>query len=165
MVLDALFQIWRRMSGYYLWWFLWLVSSKFMLCVAGVVIDDRGQVLLQRHRHWVKDVWGLPGGIVHRGEVLEKALAREVFEETGLAISDIEFVRLGSGHKLRLEVYYRARLAPAGQPLQIRLQTQEVLEARFFPTNQLPSNIFSLQREVIQQSVVNLQKAGSMVNG
>lgn len=152
MFLDLLFQIWRRLSGNLQWWFLWLFNSKFMVSVAGVVSDEAGQVLLQRHRHWVPNVWGLPGGIVHSGEYLEKALAREVFEETGLVISDIEFVRLGSGHKLRLEVYFRAMLATNAQAPVIKLQQQEVIEARFFALDEMPSNLIPLQKEVISQA-------------
>jgi len=150
MLLDFLFQIWRRFSGPLQWWSLWLVNSKFMVSVSGVVFDQHGNVLLQRHRHWVPDVWGLPGGIVQSGESLEDALAREVFEETGLVISEIELVRLISGYKIRLEGYYRAQLAEYGTAQTIKLQEQEVIEARFFPLDQLPENILTLQKEMIE---------------
>jgi ADP-ribose pyrophosphatase YjhB (NUDIX family) len=54
-----------------------------------VVFDERGRVLLQRRADF--GVWGLPGGAVEVGETLERAVRREVKEETGL---DVEVVRL-----------------------------------------------------------------------
>jgi 8-oxo-dGTP diphosphatase len=56
MLLDFLFQLWKRLRGNWQWRTLWLVNSKFMVSVAGVVQDDQGRVLLQRHRHWVPNV-------------------------------------------------------------------------------------------------------------
>lgn len=153
MFLDFLFQVWRRFSGPAQWRLLWLFNSKFMVSVSGVVLDQNGCVLLQRHRHWVPDVWGLPGGIVQSGETLEAAFAREVLEETGLVIKGIELVRLQSGYRLRLEAYFRARLADCGQVM--KLQTQEVLEARFFPPDDLPEKMLSLQREVVTAACGN----------
>jgi 8-oxo-dGTP diphosphatase len=148
MIIDFLFQVWRRLSGKLQWQLLWLVNSKFMICVAGVILDDQDRVLLQRHRHWVANVWGLPGGIVHRGEILEAAFAREVREENGLSVADVQLVRFHSGYNLRLEVFFRARVAARGESI-LRLQTSEVLEARFFPFEGLPANILPQQREII----------------
>jgi len=149
MVLDFLFRIWRRFSGKLQWQLLWLVNSKFMICVAGVILDTQGRVLLQRHRHWVADVWGLPGGIVHRGETLEAAFSREVNEETGLSVADVQLVRFYSGYNLRLEVFFQARIATSEEPVILRLQPSEVLEACFFSFDALPVNILPQQREII----------------
>jgi ADP-ribose pyrophosphatase YjhB (NUDIX family) len=157
MLLDFIFQIWRRLSGSLQWQLLWLTNSKFMICAAGVVLDARGRALLQRHRHWVPDVWGLPGGIAHRRETIEAAFAREVYEETGLSLADVQLVKVCSGYNLRLEVFYRARVAVDGEPV-LKLQTSEVLEARFFAADELPENLLPEQREIIISVFETLQQ-------
>ena len=53
----------------------------------GAVIADGGRVLLIRRRYEpLKGQWSLPGGAVEVGEPLERAIAREVLEETGLVV-------------------------------------------------------------------------------
>ena len=55
--------------------------------VGAVVVDGDGRVLLAKRGHEpLKGEWSLPGGVVELGEALETAIAREVLEETGLAI-------------------------------------------------------------------------------
>ena len=50
----------------------------------GVVLDDRGQVLLIRARDLRnRPVWTLPKGTLDPGETTEQAALREVCEETG----------------------------------------------------------------------------------
>jgi len=153
MWLDFLFQIWRRLHGEWQWRLLWLFNAKFMVSVAGVVRDALGQVLLLRHRHWVADVWGLPGGIVHSRETLEAALQREVLEETGLAITEVRLLQVTSGYKLRLAVYFSARLAGQSTATRFHLQESEILEARFFPPGELPANMLAQQRAIVQSAL------------
>ena len=58
-----------------------------LAAVSGVIFNDEGHVLLvRRGRPPAKGKWSLPGGVVHLGEELEAALAREVFEECGLKV-------------------------------------------------------------------------------
>ena len=53
----------------------------------GAVIVQAGKVLLIRRRYEpLKGQWSLPGGAVEVGEPLERAVAREILEETGLVI-------------------------------------------------------------------------------
>ena len=55
--------------------------------VGAVVLNVAGQVLLVKRAHEpLKGEWSLPGGGVEIGETLEAAVARELFEETGLRV-------------------------------------------------------------------------------
>lgn len=60
--------------------------------VAGAVIDDRGRVLLVKHRY--NPGWRLPGGGVNRGEPPGDAVLRELREEVGLTGGTAEFFGL-----------------------------------------------------------------------
>lgn len=151
MFLDLIFQIWRRFSPSIQWRLLWLFNSKFMVSVAGFVYDQNDHFLLLRHRHWVEDVWGLPGGVVEKGETLEYAFSREVFEETGLMISHIQMIDFISGFNMRMEGYFRSKLLETNGKPSIKLQDQEILEARFFPFNELPENLLKMHGHLIQK--------------
>jgi ADP-ribose pyrophosphatase YjhB (NUDIX family) len=149
MIMDFIFKLWRRLSSTIQWSLLWLFNNKFMVSVAGLVYDEENRILLLRHRHWIPDVWGLPGGIVERGETLEDAFSREVFEETGLSVSHIEMIDFFSGFNLRMEGYFRSRLAKPYDESSINIQTQEILEARFFSFEEMPSNILKTHHKLI----------------
>lgn len=59
--------------------------------VGALIINAEGKLFLTRSHKW-RDGWVVPGGHVELGERMEEALRREVKEETGLEIYDIQFL-------------------------------------------------------------------------
>ena len=59
--------------------------------VGALILNPEGEVLLVRSHKW-KNKYVIPGGHIELGERMEDALRREILEETGLAIDDIEFL-------------------------------------------------------------------------
>ena len=59
--------------------------------VAGAVIRDNGTVLLLKRAQsdYLGGIYELPSGVVEAGETLDRALRREVAEETGLEVVGI----------------------------------------------------------------------------
>ena len=67
-----------------------MAEKPFRLSIKVVIFDDaRRCLVLKRSRHSKGNPgkWDLPGGKVDSGEDIERALIREVMEETGLRIS------------------------------------------------------------------------------
>lgn len=68
------------------------VPREYPVATVGALISNReGKILLVLTHKW-SHTYGIPGGKIEKGEDAARALRREIREETGLAISDIEFV-------------------------------------------------------------------------
>ena len=65
--------------------------SRPIATVGALIHDGAGRVLMVRTHKW-GDRWGIPGGKIERGESSTAALEREILEETGLSLTDIQFV-------------------------------------------------------------------------
>ncbi|MBZ9820376.1 NUDIX domain-containing protein [Mesorhizobium sp. CA4] len=67
-----------------------LIGNRLVLMPGARIIIERadGRILLQKRTDF--GVWGLSGGNAEEGEGLEAVVIREVIEETGLIVSDIE---------------------------------------------------------------------------
>lgn len=101
-----------------------------------VVIDNgAGEILLLRHSYGPRG-WMLPGGGIGKGEKPEAAARREIAEELGMELGQLERVALikevvsGSPHS--------SHLFAATSMARPRPDQREVIEARFFPTHSLP---------------------------
>ena len=61
--------------------------------VAGIIVDRQGRILmLRRQRDPHQGKLGIPGGFVDHGESVDDGLRREIKEETGLIIDELEYL-------------------------------------------------------------------------
>ena len=106
--------------------------------VSALLTNADGDVLLLRHSYG-PDVWGLPGGGLKPGEDPAQCARREVREELGITlktavpVGTIEEELSGSPHT----AYLFTALCPS-DPVP---DGREVIEARFFPADNLPSDL------------------------
>ena len=84
-----------------------------MACGVAVVVTHRQQVLFGKRKSAVDGFeWQLPGGWIDPGESAQQAARREVSEETGLQLQELQFVGVtsnvfsASNHSLSL--YFEA---------------------------------------------------------
>jgi 8-oxo-dGTP diphosphatase len=145
---DLLAWLWR-LGRPLQWRFLWLMHAKFICGITGVVHDGDGHALLLRHRLWPPGrQWGFPTGYANKGERHEDTIIREVREETGLTVKTGRLLKIRSGYRYRIEVYYEATLVGGLDGL--TLDPREILEARLFSLTDLPAAMPEAHRELAQ---------------
>ncbi len=145
---EFLARLWR-LGKPLQWRFLWLVHAKFICGITGVVRTEDGKVLLLRHRLWPEArQWGFPTGYASKGERHEDTIAREVREETGLTVKAGRLLKIRSGFRYRIEVYYEATLI--GGLDNLALDPREILEARLFSPGDLPTGMPDVHRELAE---------------
>lgn len=131
----------------------WLSQATFTVGVSAVLVNDRNEILLLRHRFRDNQNWELPGGFVEREENLVEALQRELSEETGLAIEVHSLISANVSTARHLDVCYLARVAGGT----LRIDDREVLEAGFYAFQDLPPGLRVAQRRNIEPARVRLE--------
>lgn len=122
------------------------MTYKNPCATADVIVETNRQVLLiKRKKEPFKNIWALPGGHLECGkETLEQAACRELREETGILVKEINLQLLG--------VYSEPNRDPRGHYIthvyvaessQGKLKAgDDASETRFFPLNNLPKLAF-----------------------
>jgi ADP-ribose pyrophosphatase YjhB (NUDIX family) len=101
--------------------------------------NGRGELLLIRNSYGHRDVWVLPGGGIGRRESPKEAAVREIREELGIAIADLELVAsYKSSSEGKRDTVHLFTATALGSPA---ADSIEVEEARFFARDALPNNV------------------------
>ncbi|WP_195210257.1 NUDIX hydrolase [Actinomarinicola tropica] len=121
-----------------------------------VIRRQDGRVLLIRQRY--RQRWGLPGGLLSRGEDPADAARREVAEEVGLDVELIgpPVVVVDPGPQ-RVDVVYAAVPAPGCDPDTARPTSPEVVDARWFA----PDAMDDVQHETASALAVLAERQGA----
>ena len=125
-----------------------LAHTRFTVTAGAVIFNDKGEVLLLKHRFRAGSGWGLPGGFMEKGEQPIDALRRELREEIDLEVDDVEVFAARSFRKPKqVEVLFRARANA-----QVKSQTVEVELAEWFAIDALPQGLPRDQKVYIERA-------------
>lgn len=115
--------------------------------VAAVVVVGRGDrvLMVRRANQPGYGLWSVPGGYVDRGEVVEAAAAREVWEETGLEVAIGELLGLFSQAGNPVIVAAFAGVETGG----LLRAGPETLAVDFFPQDNLPPLAFPRDAQML----------------
>jgi 8-oxo-dGTP diphosphatase len=125
------------------------------VAASGLVVCDGALLLVRRGAAPGRGKWSVPGGRVEFGETLRATVAREVFEETGVAVTVGDFAgwveRIGDEgrHFVILDFFARS-----DHGLCDPVAGDGELEARWVPLSEVP------QLEMVDGLLVFLQTVG-----
>jgi 8-oxo-dGTP pyrophosphatase MutT (NUDIX family) len=139
------------------------VKTETKTSAGGVVVDGNGRIVLTARRSFKGELqWGLPKGIVEKGETPEEAGLREASEETGLDVellSPLERIDYwfyqpikGSSEKMRVHkfVHFFLMRAIGGDPSKHDAETEEV--AFLEPREAIKRASFSSERKILKKA-------------
>ena len=112
-----------------------------------IMMMQDGKVLLVRHTYL--EGWFMPGGGVKRNETLDQAARREAHEEVGAQLNEISlmgaythFLEWKSDHNI---LFFSDDFTLNGR------HDREIAEARFFPLDNLPDNLYPSHRRRLEE--------------
>lgn len=146
---------------------MWLLNTKFLVGVVGVVLDDDGRVLLVEHAYRNEFPWGLPSGWAKCGEQPQAAIRREILEEAGLAVEVVSVLEVSADPDLpRVDLVFQCRPAPGAPSSDAsrasgragrrrRSADYEVVASAFFPAAAPPARLLRRHEELIRLALAH----------
>jgi NAD+ diphosphatase len=119
-----------------------------------VLVRRNDRFLLVRKREWAAGRYGLVAGFLDMGESLEECAAREVLEETGITVKNVQYV--GSQcwpFPSQLMAGFVADYVGG----EIKVETKELEDARWFSLDVLPEGLpphRSIARWIIERYMI-----------
>ena len=110
---------------------------SFTVGAMAIIEGPDDAVLFVRHSY--RRRWGVPGGLLARGEQPMAGARREAIEEVALDIETIgEPAVVVDARARRVDIVFRARPISEAAIATIHPSSVEIVEARWFPRDELP---------------------------
>ena len=140
------------------------METRREVSAGGVVYrhtDGRVEVALASRRTRKGELaWGLPKGLIEKGEAAEVTAVREVLEETGLEaeieepLGEITYFYVWEGVRVHKIVHFFLMRATGGD---VANHDHEMEEVRWFPLSKLPAAAaYPTEREVVGRALARL---------
>lgn len=134
------------------------MSPSYTVGAICVIERPDGAILLVRQAYRRK--WGIPGGLLKRGEAPEVGARREVFEEVGIAVELLgPPAVVVDADPQRVDIVYRARPAALSEISEVRPTSPEIVEVRWFAPDDLPELQFETAEAMVALARVHATHA------
>ncbi len=155
MFIEFLGAVWRRLPGFVRRRLVRTGQRRFTVTAGALIFDEQGRILLLEHVFRPDGGWGIPGGFLSKGEQPEAGLRRELREEIGIELADVEmlFARALSSPK-QIEIYFRAAAIGRPEPCSF-----EIKSAGWFSLDRLPSELSEDQRCLIRRALTSSENS------
>ena len=121
------------------------IQPKFTVSATGIIVNESNEVLLLEHVLRPGQGWGLPGGFLKQKEQVEDALRREMMEEIGLELTDVESYGART-NRTHVEIFFVAR--PVGEP---QVKSREIIGFKWYRLEDLPADMSPTQKRLIEE--------------
>jgi ADP-ribose pyrophosphatase YjhB (NUDIX family) len=138
-------KIWSKTPGSVRLRIIRLTQKKFTASVAAVITNKKQEILLLDHVFRPFSNWGLPGGFIETGEQPEDAIEREIFEETGLKLENIQMFRIRNLSR-HIEILYTAESKGIAT-----VKSREINGLGWFRVDEMPENMSPVQKAIIKK--------------
>lgn len=129
------------------------MNATERVCVkatVGALVESDGRLLLEkRNNEPFADRWCIPGGHIDFGETVEKALIREVHEETGLQVINYSFFNYYSEYYPELDWHAVALIFVVYTTGSLKKQAEEVKELKWFTREEMHNLDFAFEHRRI----------------
>ena len=132
-----LLRVYRRLPVLPRRWIVRVLAPTYTVGAICFIERANGDLLLVRHAY--RQRWGVPGGLLQRGEEPADAARREVMEEVGLAIELLgEPAVVVDAIPQRIDLVFRARPVVEAEADAAAPGSPEITEVRWFARDHLP---------------------------
>jgi len=121
------------------------IQPKFTVSATGILINEKNEVLILEHILRPGSGWGLPGGFVKRTEQLEDALRREMMEEIGVELAEVQ-TYCARTNLTHVEIFFVGR--PIDEP---QVKSREIIGFKWCKPEDLPTDMSRTQVRLIQE--------------
>ena len=136
------------------WDISYALTDKFVI---GMVyfVEYEGKILLVRHSY--QDKWGLPGGWLNKSESFAQSARRELREELGIDIDNIELLEVQKVPNSQIiDIAIRGTMRSG----EIGIRDSEISEFRFFHKDALPADILYTHKPYIERHLITTADRG-----
>ena len=145
MLKEIVGKIWRKTPSFVRTTLVRSTQKKFTVSVGAIVVNDNNEVLLLDHVLRPASGWGIPGGFIDANEQPIDAVRRELVEEINLEIENVEIFRIRTIGQ-HIEILFSAHATALG-----KVRSFEIKELRWFDYKDLPKQISSVHKQIINE--------------